>query len=233
MRKNRGRLLSGTSNRNTKPTRVLPDHPVQLLSTTSAGQGFFMEFRIMKYTIKAHPTMYNGVQYRSRLEARWAAFFDLIEWQHEYEPIDLPGWSPDFLLHGSKTKILVEVKPVYDIPNDVANKINRAVPVEFVSGDSIAIVKPENSFFECLIVGNAPIWRDYSCSIGWLREYDDWEEAPFMHLGELDFCHATQSYIGRITGKYDGHWGDEHLALEIVKRCWSEAGNIVQWRPRR
>lgn len=26
----------------------------------------------MKYTIAAHPTMYNGVQYRSRLEARWA-----------------------------------------------------------------------------------------------------------------------------------------------------------------
>lgn len=49
-----------------------------------------------EYRIKAHPTMYNGVQYRSRLEARWAAFFDLIGWQHEYEPIDLPGWSPDF-----------------------------------------------------------------------------------------------------------------------------------------
>lgn len=49
-----------------------------------------------KYTVKAHPTMYDGVQYRSRLEARWAVFFDLAGWKHEYEPIDLPGWSPDF-----------------------------------------------------------------------------------------------------------------------------------------
>ena len=75
------------------------------------------------YTVKAHPTMYNGVQYRSRLEARWAAFFDLIGWQHEYEPIDLPGWSPDFRVvfpcghsecNGSHS-LLVEVKPFFEL----------------------------------------------------------------------------------------------------------------------
>jgi hypothetical protein len=75
------------------------------------------------YTVKAHPTMYNGVQYRSRLEARWAAFFDLIGWQHEYEPIDLPGWSPDFRVvfpcghsecSGSHS-LLVEVKPFFEL----------------------------------------------------------------------------------------------------------------------
>jgi hypothetical protein len=50
----------------------------------------------MKYTIAAHPTTYKGVNMRSRLEARWAAFFDLVSWRWEYEPIDLLGWSPDF-----------------------------------------------------------------------------------------------------------------------------------------
>jgi hypothetical protein len=76
-----------------------------------------------EYRIKAHPTMYNGVQYRSRLEARWAAFFDLIGWQHEYEPIDLPGWSPDFRVvfpcgHSecpSHHSLLVEVKPFFEL----------------------------------------------------------------------------------------------------------------------
>ena len=191
-----------------------------------------------EYRIKAHPTMYNGVQYRSRLEARWAAFFDLIEWQHEYEPIDLPGWSPDFLLHGHRSKILVEVKPVYEIPNDVANKINRAVPViceEVIHdyGDDGKFTEKvyRDTGFECLIVGNAPIWLGVGqgCSIGWLRDYDDWGESPFIHLGELDFCHCDQSFHGRMHGKYDGNWGDEHAALAIVQRCWSEAGNVVQW----
>lgn len=53
----------------------------------------------MIYTITAHPTKYSGVLFRSRLEARWAAFFDLIDWRWEYEPVDLEGWTPDFRLH--------------------------------------------------------------------------------------------------------------------------------------
>ncbi len=31
----------------------------------------------MEYTIKAIPTEYAGVHFRSRTEARWAAFFDV------------------------------------------------------------------------------------------------------------------------------------------------------------
>lgn len=48
------------------------------------------------YTTQAHPTRYAGVLFRSRLEATWAAFFDNIEWAWKYEPLDLPGWTPDF-----------------------------------------------------------------------------------------------------------------------------------------
>jgi hypothetical protein len=43
------------------------------------------------------PTLYGGVKFRSRLEARWAAFADLAGWEWEYEPVDLKGWIPDFL----------------------------------------------------------------------------------------------------------------------------------------
>jgi hypothetical protein len=46
--------------------------------------------------LTAIPTRYGGVQFRSRLEARWAAFFDLAGWRWQYEPIDLAGWIPDF-----------------------------------------------------------------------------------------------------------------------------------------
>ena len=52
----------------------------------------------MLYNLKNHPTRYKSILFRSRLEARWAAFFDLMGWQWEYEPIDLEGWTPDFLL---------------------------------------------------------------------------------------------------------------------------------------
>jgi len=65
------------------------------------------------YTIKNKPTRYNGIQFRSRLEAKWAAFFDLLNWKWEYEPCDFDGWIPDFVIVGRQELIFVEVKPVY------------------------------------------------------------------------------------------------------------------------
>lgn len=68
--------------------------------------------------IKAHrefsaiETPYKGHTFRSRLEARWAAFFDEIGWQWNYEPFDLNGYIPDFSLSGFACgPIIVEVKP--------------------------------------------------------------------------------------------------------------------------
>ena len=49
-------------------------------------------------TYSAIPTMYDGVRYRSRLEARWAAFFNRSGTPFEYEPFDLKGYIPDFVL---------------------------------------------------------------------------------------------------------------------------------------
>jgi hypothetical protein len=60
----------------------------------------------------AIPTEYNGVQMRSRLEARWAAFFDLCGWKWSYEPFDLEGWIPDFMIETPFCEVLVEIKPV-------------------------------------------------------------------------------------------------------------------------
>lgn len=66
-----------------------------------------------KYDIKAIPTEYKKITYRSRLEARWAVFFDTLKVKKHYEPqpfnTRLGGYLPDFYL--SKTEWLVEVKP--------------------------------------------------------------------------------------------------------------------------
>ena len=60
-------------------------------------------------SIDAIPTVYAGVTFRSGLEARWAAFFDLLGIDWQYEPCRLDGWVPDFLVAGWW---LAEVKPV-------------------------------------------------------------------------------------------------------------------------
>lgn len=53
-------------------------------------------------SIKPIETHYNGYKFRSRLEARWAVFFDVLGIKYEYEPegFDVDGikYLPDFYL---------------------------------------------------------------------------------------------------------------------------------------
>jgi hypothetical protein len=67
--------------------------------------------------IKAIETMYNGYRFRSRLEARWAVFFNAIRMHYEYEMegFSLPNgksYLPDFYL--PHLKVYVEIKPSFD-----------------------------------------------------------------------------------------------------------------------
>jgi len=64
--------------------------------------------------IKAIETEYNGYRFRSRLEARWAVFFDVLGIKYEYESEgyelgDLGRYLPDFWLPDAKWH--VEIKP--------------------------------------------------------------------------------------------------------------------------
>lgn len=72
--------------------------------------------------IKALPTFYRGYHFRSRLEARWAVFFDNlgIQWEYEIEGYELDNgewYLPDFYLprFHYPTGIYVEVKPPGDL----------------------------------------------------------------------------------------------------------------------
>lgn len=69
--------------------------------------------------LKAIETSYKGYRFRSRLEARWAVFFDVIGWLWEYEPEGFElekgeRYLPDFRCKHSHTNprcFYVEVKP--------------------------------------------------------------------------------------------------------------------------
>jgi hypothetical protein len=72
--------------------------------------------------IQAIQTAYKGYHFRSRLEARWAVFFDALGLQWEYEPegFALPDGSrylPDFLLRDNRKTpdLWIEIKPAKHI----------------------------------------------------------------------------------------------------------------------
>jgi hypothetical protein len=188
---------------------------------------------------KGIPTFYNGVQFRSRLEAKWAAMFDLLKWPWEYEPFDLDGWIPDFALIGcsqdvtgytsegapiikSELKsVLVEVKPVDKFPADI--------------GAEIANTLGENPSYEALICGFTPVIGhayDSPC-IGWL--YDgEFDLAPWgrwEYAATLGFCHKNNSFHDRISGLHDGgRYGRGGFDASLIADLWAKAGNITQWK---
>ena len=124
------------------------------------------------------PTKYKGIQFRSLLELRWAHFFDLMGWDYVYEPFDLEGWIPDFLLKGG-IEVLVEVKPTAKFDKAVANKCLRAAQKGGWKG-------------EILLLGVQPFKSDWTedCVLGWTNSAawceEWWGEATmyFMPRGE-------------------------------------------------
>lgn len=74
---------------------------------------------MMDIKIKAIETKYNGYRFRSRLEARWAVFFDEmgIDYEYELEGFELPSgarYLPDFYLPKIQPEpVYVEIKPFF------------------------------------------------------------------------------------------------------------------------
>lgn len=189
------------------------------------------------------PTKYQGVQMRSRIEARWAAFFDFCGWRWEYEPFDLDGWIPDFLIRGSTGELLVEVKSELRFMPEVAKKIERAA-----AGRELLLLG--------FCLNPMPIEEnDESPSrnrIGWFGESHStdemgnpleiptywWQNALLGtasgRLAKTDIGPDLGGYQGRLHGEYDGNpmylnppdW-------KVVEDFWVMAGNRVQWKGRR
>ena len=174
-------------------------------------------------TVKAIPTTYKGIEFRSRLEAKWAAMFDAIGWRWEYEPIDLNGYIPDFIIKFESAPMLCEIKPAMN-----EHELRLAAP------------KIEQSGWEdeALILGSmldiSPfLWL----GIGLLSarcDYDDWA----WHFGVSHRCgscrrnslhHFSGSWRCRRCGMGDG---DRYLENneEDMRSAWAAATNAVKYR---
>lgn len=106
----------------------------------------------MKNVIKAIETRYKGYRFRSRLEARWAVFFDAlgIEWEYELEGYDLPdggSYLPDFYL--PSFCMWVEVKPFHDF--DKAERFTQALADEGIGCIWAAAGVPSSNSFLCIL----------------------------------------------------------------------------------
>jgi hypothetical protein len=184
--------------------------------------------------IAAIPTTYRDIRFRSRLEARWAAFFDGLGAEWSYEPTDLPGWIPDFRIGDA----LLDVKPARAYPRDVGDKLTRALQDSVGPGE-----QPPRC--DAWILAESPI------PIGSRARLVGW------HCGgaELAIGLTDRGFLFLHPGR-DGAWpavgfpgwhplfrechersrsGLPGLSLtpdggEAVDRVWAQACNATQWR---
>lgn len=186
----------------------------------------------MGWDRRAIPTVYGGVQFRSRLEARWAAFFDRMGWQYQYEPFDCDGWIPDFVLLFPKP-VLVEVKPASDVES--LHEFTRKIDASSARD-------------EVLLVGSTPFLAsdDWLMGVlGLLRQTyqgdngdeHDWDLARSFHCcgskgpHPFGFCHESGSWRCRVCGHFDGDrtWSGDHYERGAHAQ-WTLAANDTQWK---
>lgn len=177
-------------------------------------------------SIKAIQTQYNGYLFRSRLEARWAVFFDSCGVEYEYEPegYDLGNglmYLPDFLLHGVDGRddgdLFVEVKgKMTDID---ADKINRFVQLGSKNAD-------QNGKYETaiLVVGKIPNGDSIDDITQYIskKAYDDQGNWP----NEFNFETIDGDYFAAHPGiNHDGKFelfGDDSSYLAYMNRAATE-----------
>lgn len=137
--------------------------------------------------MKAIETEYKGYKFRSRLEARWAVFFDAcgVKWEYEPEGFDLGDgvyYLPDFLLHnvhdrngkGAPFDLYVEVKG--QMTAEDAKKIRKFYEAGCSQSGYIELSK--NAI---LVVGNIPNLDDMFDT-----SYDEQYGVYFYNFATID-----------------------------------------------
>lgn len=154
--------------------------------------------------------------------------FDQLEWRWEYEPLDLNGYIPDFVLMFHQP-LLVEVKHEFT----TAALVKHCRKIEMAGWDGEAIVlgatpelgAPHESW------GAAPFGL-----LGERFDFDGqpwgWSEAyPFRcrRCGRVSFLHDSCSWACRVNGCHEGngHIGQLDVALT---EGWRMAHEATAWR---
>lgn len=172
------------------------------------------------------PTTYQGVQFRSRTEARWAAFFDAIKlpWQYEPEGFERDGmrylpdfWLPRILNRGrDQGGCFFEVKPAAP----TADELTKARMIAYGTGKFV------------VLAASSPITAADEHLHEIVRMPDqDWEDEG-LKFGACDFCDRID--IGFYASD-EPHCvcriGALSAQTDRLVRARSEFQNFARWVP--
>jgi hypothetical protein len=182
----------------------------------------------MKYSITPRETKYKDILFRSRLEAKWACFFDLVGWMWQYEPSEINGYNPDFIINVKSKSydtntIIVEVKPSVYLDDNEKKSIIR---------------KYNNVKAHILILSDIPFLTNSNgdivigCGSQYFNEQNHIDYYDIEMKCVDDFGSVSMSFDGMIYGiverKYFMDKNNSDYGLLI--NYWNEAGNITKFK---
>lgn len=174
---------------------------------------------------QASPTEYNGLIFRSRLEARYAALLDLCGNRWEYEPYEFGGYIPDFLLIAPNgTETYLEIKP---------GRTTEQLMPAMLKAREYGFADPE--IFA--VVGDGPrvIEHPFNEASGLYWEHDDLPVHAALAIcstcSQLGWISLEMSYHIRPCGHRDRTAGGFNEVK--LNKLWRTAQNTTRWLPKR
>jgi hypothetical protein len=183
---------------------------------------------------KGIPTIgVRGIQFRSRIEAQWACIFEKLGWDWEYEPIDLQGYIPDFIIKFDEDEILIEIKGDTNIWKEEVYKEHKE---KIIKSGWKGIFGILGSTYK-----NSENWGDNNCPIIGIvcYQYDSkWIDDDLIIRKEGDRRHKCLNlkdgwFFGGDLLLYDicgGFWKDTIETKKDFEKIWVDAKNKVQWK---
>lgn len=194
----------------------------------------------MDYNYKAKPTLYNGITFRSILEARWAAFFDLVGWKYQYEPFEIGGRLPDFILYCSGSgynfkQVIAEVKPEAFCNDEFYKSLCKS----YKGYPAMILVLNENPF---------SVMEERTVKLGnEVDMYSDVSAAETLHIDPMcmkcvnDFSSYYMMWDGVMEGTVqrkdfiivsseNSRYSEKEMDYRELLALWKEAGNRVQFK---
>lgn len=153
------------------------------------------------------PTTYRGTRCRSRLEAKWLCFFDLLGLPWAYEPFDLRGYVPDVLVGD---RLLCEIRPLS----------------QFVYDDTPIVEAREQIAGAASQTGHTPVVLGVDWTVREWAVGNDWTPLELkwrLAVERGDLVAHFGDVVGSMPLRHQRIGGD-------FNRLWRESGSRVQWK---
>lgn len=161
-------------------------------------------------TIKPIQTTYKGYRFRSRVEARWAVFFDAMgwEWEYEVEGFEMPDgtrYLPDFVvtIKGYNRGDVSARSYVFEIKRDDSGDYEKAWKLAKFGGREVIVVEgPPAAKVWTLFNAEAEDqwdgWPCYFCSRNriWFDERFDPENVPDTFMPAVNASRGARFEFG-------------------------------------